>query len=153
MPLPRDKIRTNCLAKIKRCSARSLGAQAKSGDCSIVTSALLEMKGLPRFCAFWCEPIDDTYFREVGTRIIYCRLGYSGAHCLQRFSCSRSGGRMRSDRKVSCGNCGNSRWRTRHYHYNLPFCCKKCKQEYLDKIAKDRGRIRHWFGDMSRASP
>ena len=61
---------------------------------------------------------------------------------------------MRSDRKVSCGNCGTSRWGlTRHYHFNLPLCSKKCKREYLAKIEKDRDRLRHWFGHHSRAIP
>ena len=78
-------------------------------------------------------------------------------------SCYASGGRMRSDRKVSCGNCGTSRSGaspgiTRGSltgsacrnipacsHFNLPLCSKKCKREYLAKIEKDRERSRHWF--------
>ena len=35
-------------------------------------------RGLPRFCAFCCEPIDSDYLREFGTRIIYC-----GAECFE----------------------------------------------------------------------
>jgi hypothetical protein len=35
-------------------------------------------RGLPRFCAFCCEPIDSDYLREFGTRIIYC-----GTECFE----------------------------------------------------------------------
>jgi hypothetical protein len=33
------------------------------------------------FCALCCEPIDDSYLREVGTQLLYCdKVCYQG-HC------------------------------------------------------------------------
>ena len=40
---------------------------------------------------------------------------------------------------------------TRHRWYDVAFCSKRCREKYLDKLARDRDRLKKWlrFGDQS----
>lgn len=40
-------------------------------------------RGLPRWCAFCCEPIDDGYTRDLTTWIVYCAPSCVERHAAQ----------------------------------------------------------------------
>ncbi len=50
-----------------------------------------------------------------------------------------------------CANCGGRFGLVSHRHFGLRFCRKACKDDFVTKAAKDRARIRKWFGFASRA--
>jgi hypothetical protein len=45
-----------------------------------------------------------------------------------------------------CTNCGGKFGLVYHSHWNLRFCRKACKDDFLAKTAKDHTRMRKWFG-------
>jgi hypothetical protein len=45
-----------------------------------------------------------------------------------------------------CANCGGKFGLVYHNHWGLRFCRKACKDDFLAKVAKDRARMRKWFG-------
>ena len=52
-----------------------------------------------------------------------------------------------------CMQCSGRFGLTRHRWYTAVFCSKRCREKYLDKLAKDRERLRQWFGLADRRSP
>ena len=51
-----------------------------------------------------------------------------------------------------CAHCNGKFGLTRHRWYNLAFCRKRCRENYLDELARDRDRLKHWFGFLARAT-
>ena len=45
-----------------------------------------------------------------------------------------------------CANCGGKFGLIYHNHWNLRFCRKTCKDDFLAKTGKDHARMRKWFG-------
>jgi hypothetical protein len=48
-----------------------------------------------------------------------------------------------------CANCGGKFGLICHNHWNLRFCRKACKNDFLAKTAKDHARMRKWFGRLA----
>lgn len=42
---------------------------------------LPHMHGYPRRCTFCCEPIGESYLREIATKLPYCSLEHYVQHC------------------------------------------------------------------------
>ncbi len=40
-------------------------------------------RGLPRWCAFCCEPIEHGYTRDLSTWVVYCGPGCAERHMVQ----------------------------------------------------------------------
>jgi hypothetical protein len=45
-----------------------------------------------------------------------------------------------------CAHCNGKFGLTRQRWYDLAFCSKRCRDKYLDKLARDRDRLKKWFG-------
>ena len=51
-----------------------------------------------------------------------------------------------------CTTCGGRFGLISHQHWGLRFCRKACKDNFLAKAAKDRSRMRKWFGCLARGT-
>ena len=45
-----------------------------------------------------------------------------------------------------CAQCNGKFGLTRHRWYDVAFCSRRCRDKYLDKLARDRDRLKKWFG-------
>ena len=51
-----------------------------------------------------------------------------------------------SNKTNRCAKCGGKFGLVSHHHWGLRFCRKDCKESYLEHAARDRARVRKWFG-------
>jgi endogenous inhibitor of DNA gyrase (YacG/DUF329 family) len=58
-------------------------------------------------------------------------------------SAPRYGGEAQMNR---CGHCRGKFGLVRQRWYEIAFCSKRCREKYLDKMARDRDFIKRWFG-------
>ncbi len=52
-----------------------------------------------------------------------------------------------------CEHCRGKFGLIRHTWWGHRFCSNKCRSAYLDKLARDRERLKAWFGFLARGSP
>ena len=51
-----------------------------------------------------------------------------------------------------CAHCGGKFGLVYHNHWNLRFCRKACKDDFLAKTAKGHARMRKWFRRVASRS-
>jgi hypothetical protein len=52
----------------------------------------------------------------------------------------------------SCANCGGKFGLVSYQHWGLCFCRRACKSTFLARSARDRARVRKWFGFLGRGT-
>jgi hypothetical protein len=52
----------------------------------------------------------------------------------------------------SCANCGGKFGLVSYQHWGLRFCRRACKNAFLARSARDRARMRKWFGFLGRGT-
>jgi hypothetical protein len=51
-----------------------------------------------------------------------------------------------------CANCGGKFGLVSYQHWGQRFCRRACKSAFLARGARDRARVRKWFGFLGRGT-